>query len=133
MPPTIISPGFLFRLQSFPKVTPVKPLYLTNNGEGKQLTIEEETNQPNQLVSWYSKCVPCTCPLTCSSPSQWNIKPPLPGEYDGSVDVIIIPPNKDSDYLAVSQDVVKSPDEVSLIKNLQVWTIKPIPDFDLFE
>jgi hypothetical protein len=28
----------------------------------------------------------------------------------------------------VSQDVVRSPDEVSLIKNLQIWTFDPVRD-----
>ena len=56
MPATII-PGF-YRLQfglefSDSTVPPPKPKYLTNNGEGNQLTVEEETasNQVNQEVS----------------------------------------------------------------------------------
>ena len=56
MPATIV-PGF-YNLQ-FGLVYPnsnaptPKPLYLTNNGEGKQLTVEEQTasNQLNQEVN----------------------------------------------------------------------------------
>ena len=61
---------------------------------------------------------------------QWNIEPPLPaGENDDSVDRIILQPFS-KEILAVSQDVVKSPDEVSFIKNLQVWTFRLIPESD---
>ena len=62
MPPVIN--GF-YRLQfglAFPpnsNLPKPKPLYLTNNGEGKQLTVEEQTdsNQHNQEVNKYGKCV----------------------------------------------------------------------------
>ena len=44
-----------------------EPLYLTNHGEGKQLTLEPQTIGFNQDVNQYHtiKCVPWTYPLTC--------------------------------------------------------------------
>ena len=55
MPATII-PGF-YQLQfglEFPNANAPnpKPLYLTNNGEGKQLTVEHPTGQLNQEVNY---------------------------------------------------------------------------------
>jgi len=91
---------------------PPKPQYLTNNGEGKQLTIEPQTHKSNQ---------------------EWIIQPPLKGENDDTADHIIIPAlstGVDKENLAVSQDVVKLPDEVSLIKNLQVWSFQLIRESD---
>ena len=54
------------------------------------------------------------------------------GAENNSRDRIIRPsiPALAKEILAVSQDVVKSPDEVSLIKNLQVWTFDPVTGFD---
>ena len=67
---------------------------------------------------------------------------PLKGENlkNDSADRIIIPvPPKtvivaSEESLAVSQDVVKFPDQVSLIKNMQVWTFKKVPEIkDVYE
>ena len=55
---------------------------------------------------------------------------PLEGEeFDKDSEYrIIIPafPGTGSTFDAVSQDVVKSPDEVFLIKNLQVWSFESV-------
>ena len=71
------------------------------------------------------------------SASQWKILPPFTGnlENDASVDSdrIIIQPNKDSDFLAVSQDIVISPDKVFLTKNLQVWTFQQADSDQIYE
>ena len=40
-----------------------KPLYLTRNGEGKQLTVEHPTGSLNQAVNYYNKC----CPMSLSA------------------------------------------------------------------
>ena len=50
------------------------------------------------------------------------IQPPLTDENDG-VDRIIIP-EVSKEILAVSQDAVKNPEQVSLIMNLQVWSFE---------
>ena len=61
---------------------------------------------------------------------QWQIEPPLTG-YKDSADRIIIPAMSEyKDVVAVSQDVVKYPDEVSLIKNLQVWGFELVRESD---
>ena len=56
---------------------------------------------------------------------------PLEGENvnKDSADRIIIPA-RSNNFDAVSQDVVKSPDEVFLIKNLQVWSFKLVREGD---
>ena len=66
-----------------------------------------------------------------STTSQWSIRLPLEGENvnKDSADRIIIPAHS-NDFNAVSQDVVKSSDEVFLIKNLQVWSFKLVREGD---
>ena len=56
MPATIVPGTYLLQYglvfpESNPNVPTPKPLYLTNNREGKQLTVEYATSQPNQQVS----------------------------------------------------------------------------------
>jgi len=120
--PAIIPGSYLIKFglefidsESNSNLPPPKPLYLTNNGEGKQLTVEPGkagAHNPNQ---------------------EWNIVPPLKDEFlsDDSGDRVIIPALELSrEILAVSQDVVKSPDEVALIKNLQVWSFEAVRESD---
>ena len=57
--------------------------------------------------------------------SQWRIELPLGAEKD-SKDRIIRPHSELSEILAVSQDAVQSPNEVSLIKNFQIWSFEPV-------
>jgi hypothetical protein len=64
-----VTPGF-YHLQfglafSGADIPPPKPLYLTHNGEGKQLTLEHSNGQLNQEVCWYCKCVSWSYALTC--------------------------------------------------------------------
>ena len=61
------------------------------------------------------------------SASQWNIQPALP---HSDSEYFIIIPALSKEILAVSQDVPKCPDEVSLIRNLQVWSFEPIREAD---
>ena len=62
---------------------------------------------------------------------QWIIELPLKGENlkEDTGERIIIPALTKA-ILAASQDVVGSPDEVSLIKNLQVWTFEAVRESD---
>ena len=70
-----------------------EPLYLTNHGEGKQLTLEPQTIGLNQDVH--------------VSASQWSIQLPLEGEtFDKNSEYRIIVPAHTSIFAAVSQDVV---------------------------
>ena len=55
---------------------------------------------------------------------QWNIQPAL---KDCDSKYFIITPALSKEILAVSQDVPKTPGEVSLIKNLQVWSFEAVP------
>ena len=48
--PTVPNPG-TYVLEFNPIIPKPEPLYLTNNGEGKQLTVETRTNKPNQEVN----------------------------------------------------------------------------------
>ena len=60
---------------------------------------------------------------------QWYIEPPLGENMDSEYRIVIPWQSKDLKFIAsaVSQDVVQHPDEVSLIKNLQVWSFEPVP------
>ena len=65
------------------------------------------------------------------SASQWSIQLPLEGEtFDKNSEYRIIVPVHTSNFAAVSQDVVKSPDEVFLVKNLQVWSFEAVREAD---
>ncbi|KAF8808900.1 hypothetical protein BYT27DRAFT_7188420 [Phlegmacium glaucopus] len=75
-------------------------LFLTDNGEGKQLTVENATDKANQ--EWYIK--------PTDNAGHWTITP-----------------NLDSPAY-VSEDVPKNPDQVFLLKNVQRWGFSPISD-----
>ena len=74
---------------------------------------------PHELIRWHV------------SASQWSIQLPLEGEtFDKNSEYRIIVPVHTSNFAAVSQDVVKSPDEVFLVKNLQVWSFEAVREAD---
>ena len=71
--PSKITPG-LYRIELITiqakgtQSAPTPKFYLTSNGEGNQLTLEEPTGHSSQEViniTKYNKCVSCTYPLTC--------------------------------------------------------------------
>ena len=67
--------------------------------------------------------------------SQWNIQPITGKNPDiPETPYRTIAPALSPEIPAVSQDVVRFPDQVSLIKNLQVWTfVKIRPSESIFE
>ncbi|KAF8803254.1 hypothetical protein BYT27DRAFT_7214814 [Phlegmacium glaucopus] len=110
--PLVIPPGpYNIVTATAPIENDVPPgLYLTNNGTGEQLTVENVTGKANQ--EWYIT-------MTKDNDAHYAITPEPP--YSGGVP-------------GLAEDVPTNPDQVFLLIKLQVWVFNPLPGTkDIYE